>query len=257
MCDVAAHLGLSDLNIDAAGEKTAHKKDDTGFLKIPERLRPRPSSAVKAALSPEQTALFRLEAAAGDGCLSVLEHLKQQGEIDGRRFFFAPDQPMSLDCLAFAYLSLMLVPDVPCTWLRDLIRRRFECLSLFVDGIRDEAYGGDVRESLPWHSPSSDSSPSSPWRLTRFVRGVMTAVVPGEYLMAREKNRSQKSAVSSNQKLFRALVNCLTNASIVGGVGAGGWFMYQRHMLAQIGPFVYRWETQRSRFGAAGAFFGI
>lgn len=275
MCEVAAHLGLSDLNIDAAGEENGGRSNDEGFLKIPESLRPRGPRGVRAALSPEQTALFRLEAAAGDGCLAVLEDLKRQGEMDGRRFFLSShdgnsdsqttttegqDKPTTLDCLAFAYLALMLVPEVPRPWLRDLIRRRYECLSLFVDGIRDELFGGDIHGDalLPWQSSSSSSpSPShQPWRLTRFIRGVFNAVIPDEYLMPREKASTQQLLQQQQRtarKLLRVLVHSLTGASLVGGVAA---MILYRHM-APLGSFVYRWEVQRRRFGAAGAFFGI
>lgn len=261
MCDVAAHLGLSDLNIDAAGEDESSSTDDRGFLKIPERLRPRGLPGVRAALSPEQTALFRLEAAAGEGCLAVLEDLKRQGEVDGRRFFFlghnkeTQDRPTSLDCLAFAYLSLMLVPEVPRPWLRDLIRRRYECLSLFVDGIRDEILGGgDSSEVLPWQQHPSSSS-QQPWRLTRFARGVMTAIIPSEYLMPREKAPLKESKQKTKKQLLRALANPLVGTSIVGGVA--GLFLNRQYILGPFGSLVYRWEVQRRRFGAAGAFFGI
>lgn len=287
MCDVAAHLGLSDLNIDAAGESDGNNSstDDRGFLKIPERLRPGGPRGVRAALSPEQTALFRLEAAAGQGCLAVLEDLKRRGEIDGRRFFFSSssaatvsdedgyeavgnqaERPTSLDCLAFAYLALMLVPEVPRPWLRDLIRRRYECLSLFVDGIRDEIFGGDVVEGdcLPWAylSPSSSASTHhQPWTLTRFARGVFTAIIPGEYLMPREgkykntsKQKTQTKAAAS-RKLLGALVKSFAGMSVIGGIC--GLILHRQHLLQPFGATVYRWEVQRRRFGAAGAFFGI
>lgn len=264
MCDVAAHLGLSDLSIDAAAEdessSSSSSTDDRGFLKIPERLRPRGLPGVRAALSPEQTALFRLEAVAGEGCLAVLEDLKRQGEVDGRRFFSfghgkeTRDRPTSLDCLAFAYLSLMLVPEVPRPWLRDLIRRRYECLSLFVDGIRDEILGGgDSSDVLPWQQ--QHPSQQQPWRLTRFARGVMTAIIPSEYLMPREKAPRNEAKQKTKTQLLRALARSLVGTSLVGG--AAGLFLNRQYVLGPFGSAVYRWEVQRRRFGAAGAFFGI
>lgn len=279
MCHVAAHLGLSDLNIDAAGrEDEGSSTDDRGFLKIPERLRPRGPRGVRAALSPEQTALFRLEAAAGEGCLAVLEDLKRQGELDGRRFFWfgndhdddgkttttaAQDKPTSLDCLAFAYLSLMLVPEVPRPWLRDLIRRRYECLSLYVDGIRDEILGGgDPYDALPWQRPTTSSQPV-PWRLVRFARGVVTAIIPDDYLTPREKaprgtKDPTKQKTKAQQQLWRALANALVGTSVVSGAAGLLLLLHQRqYVLGPFGSLVYRWEVQRRRFGAAGAFFGI
>lgn len=291
MCDVAAHLGLSDLNIDAAGEgsdgATISSSNETGFLKIPERLRPRGPRGVRAALSPEQTALFRLEAAAGQGCLAVLEDLKREGEVDGRRFFFpsppsssfedgdgdeegvllvdhhnAADRPTSLDCLAFGYLALMLVPEVPRPWLRDLIRRRYECLSLFVDEIRDEIYGGDGQGGLPWCCPTTTTSSSAssplvqqhqqPWRLTRFTRGILTAIIPDTYLLPREKTTTTSSTTQHQPRSVAAAVARVLldvcEAGAVGGVLVSLgmiWYRQRRQqqlLLSRWGSLVYRWQ---------------
>lgn len=250
MCDVAAHLGLSDLNIDEQPEdrkQAAASEDSRGFLKVPERLR-RLNRGVKAALSPEHAALFRLEAA-GIECLGVLADLK--GRHDEGRFFFGGHKPTTLDCLAFGYLSLMLVPEVPRPWLRDLMRRRYDCLCVFVDGVRDELYGGDVA-SLPW---SKAEVKSEPWRMTRFARGIVEASIPDDWLMG-ESSVNDEGKPWAGKKPSNASVILAALMNSVAGLGLVGTVLLYRH-LSPFGSIFYRWETQRRTIGAAGALFGI
>lgn len=250
MCDNAEHLGLSDLNVDdertpdqAQGSATSESTE--GFLKIPERLRPR-RRGVKAALSPEQTALFRLEAVARD-TLSVLADLKDNVGLGDNRFFFGSDRPTSLDCLAFGYLALMLVPEVPRPWLRDVVRRRYESLAVFVDNTRDELFGGDVASSLVWQRHPAGGEP---WRLTRFARGILKASVPEDWLVVTQTS-SREMQRSKGLPILAALGSSAAVLSLVGSV------LLYRHLMP-FGSTLYRWEMQRRRtFGAAGAFFGI
>lgn len=281
MCDMADHLGLSDLNVDDDGGRaqegassSATGEATDGFLKVPERLKPL-RRGVKAALSPEQTALFRLEAVAND-CLAVLSDLKAASEMEGasERSFLPSSAPSShptttttsLDCLAFGYLALMLVPDVPRPWLRDLVRRRHEDLALFVDTTREAVFGGDpfgpevltskgVFSTLPWAEPSSQVSgggEGQPWALTRFVRGVVASSVPRQWTI-RDATPSSK-AVSSSSAGSSVLAALGGGAAMLGVLGSA---LLYRHM-PPLGAALYRWEVPRRRaFGAAGALFGI
>lgn len=255
MARVAAHLGLDDdLNIDeaAAGDRAraAADHDSRGFLKVPERLRSlRRGGGVRAALSPEHTALFRLEAV-GIECLGVLADLKAQHGEEGR-FLLGGETPTALDCLAFGYLALMLVPEVPRPWLRDLMRRRYDCLCVFVDGVRDELFGGDVA-SLPWATGAVESEP---WKMMRFARGVVEAVVPDEWLIVDASSRDEGKRWAGKKKSSGAVVlSSLLNSAA--GLGLVGSVLLYRH-LSPFGSAFYRWEMPRRTFGAAGALFGL
>lgn len=273
MCAAAEHLGLSDLNIDddldesRSAAASSSDKDSRGFLRIPERLRPR-RAGVRAALSPEQTNLIRLEAAASE-CLGVLEglleeHQQLEGHDEAQRrgsdqlrssCLLGGDRPTSLDCLAIGHLALMLAPEVPRPWLRDLLRRRYDGLCALVDGARDQLFGGDVYASLPWRTEAQVAkagSASSPWRATRFARGLLAAAVPENWLAGTEEISSNKKSRLSHQATvaLTALCHSLTGAGLVGAVLA------YRH-LSPFGAALYRWEGQRGRLGAAGALFGI
>ncbi|KAG6368481.1 hypothetical protein INS49_002690 [Diaporthe citri] len=262
MCDTADHLGLSDLNVDDDGGRAAQSQQASspatggstdGFLKVPERLKPL-RRGVKAALSPEQTAVFRLEAVAND-CLAVLADLKTASEMDGagERFFFPSTSfPSSLDCLAFGYLALMLVPDVPRPWLKDLVRRRHESLALFVDATRDAVFGGDVASSLPWADPSSRGSGDQPSALTRFVRDLVAASVPRSCAVRDAPSKSPSGASAARGSSVLAALG--SGAAVMGILGSA---VLYRHM-PPLGAALYRWEMPRRRaFGAAGALFGV
>lgn len=276
---MADHLGLSDLNVDDDGGRaqdgassSATGEATDGFLKVPERLKPL-RRGVKAALSPEQTALFRLEAVAND-CLAVLSDLKAASEMEGasERSFLPSSAPTttctSLDCLAFGYLALMLVPDVPRPWLRDLVRRRHEDLALFVDTTREAVFGGDpfgpevltskgVFSTLPWADPSSQVSggEGQPWALTRFVRVVVASSVPRQWTIRDAPSSSSKAASAVRQGAGSSVLAALGGGAAVLGV-LGSALLY-RHM-PPLGAALYRWEVPRRRaFGAAGALFGI
>ncbi|KAF3764600.1 Tom37/Metaxin-1 [Cryphonectria parasitica EP155] len=261
MCAAAAHLGLSDLNIDDVGDH-AGEHEHRGFLKVPERLRPR-NKSVRAALAPEQTALFRLEAVARE-CLGVLAdglgrtRAQQQPRHPGAGgfLFFDGDRLAALDCLAFGYLALMLVPEVPRPWLRDLMRRRYDGLCVFVDSVRDELFGGDVA-SLPWRT---EAPAGSPWRVLRFARGVVEAAVPEDWLLGElspAHQQGQVHQVVSNRQPSNggpAVLSALGSSAAV--LGLMGSVLLYRH-LSPFGSVLYRWEMQRRNLGAAGAFFGI
>lgn len=253
MCDVAAHLGLSDLNIDEQQpedrKQAAASEDSRGFLKVPERLR-RLNRGVKAALSPEHAALFRLEAA-GIECLGVLADLKGRQHDEGR-FFFGGQKATTLDCLAFGYLSLMLVPEVPRPWLRDLMRRRYDCLCVFVDSVRDHLYGGDVA-SLPWLK--EEQVKGEPWLMTRFARGIVEATIPDDWLLG-ESSVNDEGKPWAVKKPSNGSVALAAMLNSVAGLGLVGTVLLYRH-LSPFGSIFYRWETQRRTIGAAGALFGI
>lgn len=127
---------------------------------------------VTSRLTPEAKAQIRLDHAAR-ACLSVLARRK-----GGKRLFLRPDScplppppspspprllPTSLDCLAFGYLALMTVPDVPRPFLADTLRRHYPGLDDFVADMRQAAFGshGSI-VSLPWRLQEQQRQSPSP-----------------------------------------------------------------------------------------------
>ncbi|OAA55311.1 mitochondrial import receptor subunit [Niveomyces insectorum RCEF 264] len=177
----AAHLGLSSLDTDAEATAAAAAPTSSAWSHalhaFPDRLRSiRATTATTgtgAALTPEAKAQIRLDAAAR-ACLTVLAARKGT-----KRLFLRPDKddkdddhdqgdegdegddstgrrpsslrPSALDCLAFGYLALMAVPDVPRPFLRGALHRHAPGLVVFVADVRVACLGGAGDEvALPW-----------------------------------------------------------------------------------------------------------
>ncbi|KAK5657035.1 hypothetical protein OQA88_3561 [Cercophora sp. LCS_1] len=109
----AAHLGLDSLDTDSL----RREDEEEGWLQVPAQFR-KVNKGVEATLSPEERSRIRLEGVARD----VLDVL---GEVNWKVM------GLEVRCLGWAFLALMVVPDVPKTWLREMVGR-YEGLEEFV-----------------------------------------------------------------------------------------------------------------------------
>ena len=105
----------------------ANSKTLAAALKKPTR--------VSQALTPEAKAKIRLDEAARS-FYSVLA--LQKGD---QKLFFTESAPTSLDCLAYAYLSLMVVPDVPRPFLSDSLSKHHPDLANFATDMQHTCFG--------------------------------------------------------------------------------------------------------------------
>ncbi|KAL3450183.1 Tom37 C-terminal domain-containing protein [Aspergillus insuetus] len=151
-------LGLSSLDLEAVREQ--QKRDhsaDVAAGRIPQNFIRRPRETVSSLLGKtSQQHQFRLEALTGE-LFEPLEDL-----LGDKTHILSAKAPSSLDCLAIGYLSLALVPELPHTWLRDLMLRKAPRLSQYIERMRRELYGvvnvsdaftNDGQSSLPWQAP--------------------------------------------------------------------------------------------------------
>lgn len=169
----AAHLGFSSLDTDndVSDEDGSHKESSlaAALHAFPDRIR---KSVQQQKAEPAQTATEAKPAAtslsiasaasrvnpqsssqtpeakvqsrldeAVRACLSVLAQQKGAKrtlirESDDNQGTLQPTALTSLDCLAWGYLALMTVPDVPRTFLRDTLRRHHHDLAVFVADVR-------------------------------------------------------------------------------------------------------------------------
>lgn len=172
----AAHLGFSSLDTDndVSDEDGTHKESSlaAALHAFPDRIRksvqqqkaepaqtatePQPAarslsiaeaaSRVNTQSSSSQTLESKVQSKLDEAvraCLSVLSEQKgnkrtlirekEDGSSDNTLQLASLT---SLDCLAFGYLALMTVPDVPRTFLRDALRRHHHELAVFVADVR-------------------------------------------------------------------------------------------------------------------------
>lgn len=153
------YLGLSSLDIDSEDVNPTNNKSI-----IPESLRlPRQTVTSLLAAAPENKAQIRLDSLASNFFTPL------QGLRSSKRFFLSSSEPSSLDCLAFGYLSLCLLPDLPQPWLARTMRQKFPQLCAFVHELQRSFFGGPCsvvdafhikynsadKGNLPWSKPEA------------------------------------------------------------------------------------------------------
>lgn len=117
------HLSFSSLDLD--NDTEMNRKSILEM--IPTSLRSSRQSVSSLVSLPQHAARFRLDALADDW-LGPLQ------ELLGEKLYLLSDQrPSSLDCLAFAYLALAVVPVVPQPWLKESVLARYPKLAAYVN----------------------------------------------------------------------------------------------------------------------------
>ncbi|GIJ82748.1 hypothetical protein Asppvi_001259 [Aspergillus pseudoviridinutans] len=159
------HLGLSSLDLQAMEDQ--RKREHSAAVaagQIPKNLVQRPRDTVSSLLgkTPQQNQ-FKLEALTAE----LFEPLE---EILGEKSYLVSDGgATSVDCLALGYLALILIPDLPYSFLRAAMQAKAPRLSTYTERLRQRCYGtvnvevahalDEARRSiadaapLPWQPP--------------------------------------------------------------------------------------------------------
>ncbi|KAM7198260.1 Tom37 C-terminal domain containing protein [Naviculisporaceae sp. PSN 640] len=279
----ASHLGLSSLDTDAEEEKAeAAAKADPGWVHIPDSIKKNITQrrkAVRESLSPEARSRIRLEGLTAEVLDVVGEVLSGDEEADG-------ETTLELRCLAFGYLALMLVPEVPRPWLSEVMRGKYPGLCEFVEdfgGRTCRLLPGKENEArqLPWakHTKSKDeetevrimstgsrNSHTLSGVLARFAHGLVRDIpLVGEewarwWAQQRAGDVMKTSSSSSSTLVSRRnkdLVLVASSGISLVGVAAGLFYLYKG--LLPLGAPIQTWRTPvsvgLSGLGAAGALF--
>lgn len=130
------HLDIFSLDLDSNGREPRTRT--LGSDPIPESLRGPRQTLSSLIQQTQHASRFRLEALA-DSFLEPLEQL-----LDDKRYLITDAGPSSLDCLAFAYLALASVPDVPQPWFAETMKDRHSTLCTYVQNLNQDFFGGPV-----------------------------------------------------------------------------------------------------------------
>jgi len=136
----AEHLGISSIDVDNVHEDMSNRpegwdgvgkeKSGGGFeaesQKRASLLLPRKETVRSLLQRPEHSAVFKLHALA-DNFFAPLQ------EMLGDREYLVGEEMSGVDCLACAYLSLMLFPTVPQDWLASTMRRKYKKLVAYTE----------------------------------------------------------------------------------------------------------------------------
>ena len=134
------HLGLPTLDLHAAGANDPYRSA-AGASVIPESLRTTRQSLSGLVKRSETASRFKLEALAAR-FLKPLESL-----LGEKQNLMSETEFSSVDCTAFAYLALLLTPQVPQPWLREMIEQRYPGLRNYVDSHKTRCFPGPVNVS--------------------------------------------------------------------------------------------------------------
>ncbi|KAF7115317.1 hypothetical protein CNMCM5793_001953 [Aspergillus hiratsukae] len=157
------HLGLSSLDLQAMEDQ--RKREHSAAVaagQIPKNLIQRPRDTVSSLLgkTPQQNQ-FKLEALTAE----LFEPLE---EILGEKTYLLSDGgATTVDCLALGYLSLILIPDLPYSFLRSAMQAKAPRLSTYTERLRQRCYGtvgAEVSHAFDEaRRPITDATPL-PWQ---------------------------------------------------------------------------------------------
>lgn len=236
MAAAAEPLGLSSLDTDAEAERedaAGAAAEAKGWIQVPRGLIPR-RKGVAETLTPEQRAKIRLEGLTGE-VLDVLAGVEWEGEMREAR------------CLAWGYLALMLVPEVPRGWLREIMRARYKGLCAFVEEGRREWFGGRGWEGLPWKK-EADGKGEKQRRKRLNAGGESTVGVAGRFV-----NGLMFTIPQFGDEWARF---CARRSWRVAGKGREGVVWSARNLLLMVGTGLTMvvgtglWVYYKPKFGA-------
>lgn len=279
----AAHLGMSSLDTDAEMErleKEEREREAAGWVQIPKALRKvvGQNPGVKGQLSPEMKRRIKLEGLAAEvfdvlGEIDFLDESTEEEEDkeddgNGRR----RKVTLETKCLAFAYLALMLLPDVPRPWLKEVLQRKYAGLCKFVMEYRKKTSPGSGK-MLSWAGRETDPAVSAADSALSVIGRFLRAVVDDIPTLGREwtrwwslrQRRVAEETSTESQLVVRRSVGESERGLLLAGVGLTmmavnvvGLGIYWYRYRGLLGAPLQTWHKPLvglSSLGAAGAMF--
>jgi len=213
-------------------------------------------------------ARFRLDALSG-------ELLDPLSDLLGKRdHLFRGEQPSSLDCLAFGYLSLLYFPTVPQAWLRETIQTKYPRIGAYIRKLRKEFFYTDEVDPVDVWSVSTGAkkslrSTSLPWTARSQTLASSTVAsakeilgnIPGLSALSRRHNVvvSQPTLVSKRVRselpspLF---VNTLLGVTTVFAVGLASLAVHHRRSPRE-GELIFWALRPTTGLGEAGSILSV
>lgn len=236
----AEHLGLAELDTDFDPNGGLHLT--AGRDALPETFRrhlpARTKKTVREEMTPEQAAAIRLYGLAED-CLSVVNSLLRENSLEDKSpRFFGGSRPSSLDCLAYGFLALMVVPDVPRSFLKDWIGAETPRLVTFVESM--------APADLTWSPAAAPSILGSTTRVADSILRNIPSV--GEHYANEMRYRTEVGVKGLDQRALMMMMSAMLTGAAVG---------YGLHMYKSLQPFGARTQVWRrlrgtSRLGQFG-----
>jgi sorting and assembly machinery component 37 len=283
------HLGLSSLDLITAQEEERQQNRETAAgraaSRIPNSLATKSRDTVSGLLGKtSQKNRIRLDGMT-EAFVVPLEKLRSK-----KRYLLSDQLPSTLDCLALAYLSLAIVPDLPVSWLRDAVTTQSAGVVGYTERLRTTCFGGRVDLSMAFASPDSvtptDGRHRLPWQAParlnvggiglRVWEAVLDSIpVVRDIRTSRRLQQvgQEQFPAGQEQEMVLQIARAqryntyLSVGTVVGGVGLMVWYMFSAGLLAinRGEPTELEEEEeeadghqpQPSAFGDAGSILGI
>ncbi|KAG5938347.1 hypothetical protein E4U53_008024 [Claviceps sorghi] len=229
----AEHLGLAELDTDFDPNAGLHLT--AGRDALPETFRKhlpaRTKKTIREEMTPEQASAIRLFSLAED-CLSALNSLMvvNQGDGEGAKpcFFGSDKRPSSADCLAYAYLALMVAPAVPRSFLKDYICAETPRLAVVGDWVRGLCFN-----FTPAPRPTLLESTA---RVTDTVIRNLPSI--GEHYADEMRHRKEAGLTGLDRRALIMAMGLLATGAAVG---------YGLQLYQSLGPFGSRTQIWRQK----------
>ncbi|KAF2756257.1 hypothetical protein EJ05DRAFT_95519 [Pseudovirgaria hyperparasitica] len=286
-----AHLGLRSLDVD-----TTHDSLDTGHTTISTpsarfeaekraataslQQTPKPAFWNRNRTTLNQallTSKFKLDALTK----SLLDPLSDV--LAEKPYLLTTSLPTSLDCLALAYLSLLLFPPVPQAFVADTMKTQYPRLAAYTTRLRASLLGGDVdvaavlalNDGVP---PNTDDvRRARAWKMLQLpwvpaptasfgagvysVAGQVLAQLPfaGRYLNSTEIVHADADMVpdssrGSNSMLAENIFH--VSAGVLAAVVAGTTYLAFGHAQQRTDNLIFERQNGRRRGGVASGGLG-
>ena len=272
-------MGLSSLDVDttaedgfAPGRGTASSEYEAAKRAAGIPTESKPNTSLNIGRSKGLTGLlggqmyaarFKLDALSAD----LLDPLS---DLLGRHdYLLRGEQPSSLDCLAFGYLSLLIYPPVPQAWLRETIKLKYPRIGAYVHKLHGDLFCNDeVNPAEVWSiSSSTAKTPRTtllPWvaRAETFASKALASVkemvgsIPGVSKLSRRSTVVAVSKRSKSELPSPLFVNSLVGVTGVFAVGLAALAIHHRRSPRE-GELIF-WALRPSGgLGEAGSILGV
>ena len=180
---------------------------------------------------------------------------------NNKPYLLSPTQPSTADCLTLGYLSLLLIPSLPVSWMQNSIRQRYPTLSSFVErGVRD-IYGGETNveealegrrirgeEGLPWRKPGIVGAKMA----ERMIWGSVIDRVPflGGSILHGSEGKEEDGEVMLVRRSDGFVLPAVVAVTTTAVAAVVGFLCYAVHVNKKVEK-----EKRLSDMGEAGALF--
>lgn len=226
------HLGVSSADPDIHGSVLDSQRSGSAFGGL--SLTSSPSSASSRRPAHEKHAdlarAFRLKAIA-DAFFEPLD----AALADKTGYLLDTARPAAVDCIAYAYLALILRADTPSRWAVDALRAGFPRLEAYSARLRHvldlELDLEDTRDGqhdeAPGHSVvCREREIVTPWHAASYTLSALLAFLPGHDTFLVILNETNAAAGSHDRNQSRLLQHRVLPAVVSAVVLAGPWIWY-------------------------------